>query len=257
MGAAATAIPREIREAGYTAIPNSFIDDVAPACSRAEIIIMMNVLKATVGGKDRPEWARIPREELARRTNVTIDGVDKALQLVERKRLIESRSVGRTREYRAAVGNFKSVLEHHPPTRRRIQKKPIASASAAHIAPAISAKVRSSKNRSEISRWCFGVKPRTQAMRSRILSAVMQSVSGVSGIRDIECVSNTLGFIGCWNTLGQRAVRKHRFSPRLTAGKPGEKFSKSEERDTRRSALIDRCAHTGTALRRRSRSRAS
>ena len=104
--AVAAAIPHKLRQTGYTATPHTYFKRLFRRCDKVELAIVGNILDETVGELTRPEWARITEHQFAIWANATVDGVHKAIKRLESQRLIESRAVGRNKEYRALVENF-------------------------------------------------------------------------------------------------------------------------------------------------------
>jgi hypothetical protein len=110
-------LPGWVVESGYTTIPNIVIDRLMRCLTYTEFGIVLILLRETVGAKGRPEWARITEQELADAKGVSAQEASESLKSLElRKGLIESRKVGRGRQYRVVPERLSLVEERKPRT---------------------------------------------------------------------------------------------------------------------------------------------
>ena len=88
-------------------IPHSYFKECGRKCTGIEFIILGNILDETVGSPLRADWAALSYQQLANWAGVTEPSVMEALQRLEKKGLIASRSgaMGLRREFRALVAD--------------------------------------------------------------------------------------------------------------------------------------------------------
>ena len=99
-------IPAPIKAAGYTAMMNVYWDHL-PKCVKGIAYTMLGlVYRMTVGGDGRPDWVKVSMVEFADRLACTEDGAAKAVDWLEKKKLIESEKAGKGRKYRALFENW-------------------------------------------------------------------------------------------------------------------------------------------------------
>ena len=114
-----SALPRPQPEQGWTATPHSYFKNLPRKLSYVEFVILGNILDETVGGKGRPQWARITHAQFAYWANCTEDGAAKAIRRMELPTeafpkalgLIETRKIGRHNEYRPLPQNWEQAPE--------------------------------------------------------------------------------------------------------------------------------------------------
>lgn len=114
------------RRSGFTRTPHSFFA-LFRSFSIVQMAILGNILDRTVGFvptkamSQRPEWVRITEREFARMLGASENGIALALDALEEKAVIESRTVGRNKEYRVLMENWAKVSPKAP---RRLTRKP-------------------------------------------------------------------------------------------------------------------------------------
>jgi hypothetical protein len=94
-------LPGWVVESGYTTVPNIVIERLMRCLTYTEFGIVLILLRQTVGGKGRPEWAKITAEEFADAKGVSVQEVSDSLKSLEfRKKLIESEKSGKGKKFR-------------------------------------------------------------------------------------------------------------------------------------------------------------
>ncbi|MCU0226458.1 MAG: hypothetical protein MUF01_02360 [Bryobacterales bacterium] len=103
-------------------MPNAFFTHVMRACSQFEQAVLALVLFRTAGDaqRGRPTWVRLSEEQLAKHLDGHPNGISRAIGNLEEMGAIESRRVGRAKEYRAVVEAWDKLA---PRTPRKIEPK--------------------------------------------------------------------------------------------------------------------------------------
>jgi DnaA N-terminal domain len=105
-------IPQHIVDAGYVPVPYEF-SNLVRNHPGAPTAIWWHIYSNTVGDYEakRPEWLRVSIAQLADAARVSEDGINKAIAVLERLNLIESKPAGRSRLYRATIENLAAIPE--------------------------------------------------------------------------------------------------------------------------------------------------
>ncbi len=110
-------LPGWVVESGYTTVPNVVIERLMRCLTYTEFGIVLILLRETVGGRGRPEWAEITQQELADAKGVTVREITSSLVSLEhRKKLIESKKVGKGLRYRVIPERLNLVEEREART---------------------------------------------------------------------------------------------------------------------------------------------
>lgn len=118
-------MPGWVQRGGWTPVPNAFFTHVMRACSQFEQAILSLILFRTAGDAQggRPEWIQLSEQQLARFLDGHPNGISKAIGRLEEMGAIESRRVGRAKQYRAIVEGWDKLTPRKP---RKIEAKPVA-----------------------------------------------------------------------------------------------------------------------------------
>jgi hypothetical protein len=112
----------------WSAIPDSFFDELPSRLSAAAYVVVGQVLRRTrwSDAVQRPckEWAAFNKEELARQLGVTVRTVFKAFEEAEAAGVLRSRKKGTRCEYSADVEAFSAVQERPPRKLRLVKTEP-------------------------------------------------------------------------------------------------------------------------------------
>lgn len=116
------AMPGWVSRGNWTPVPNTFFTHVMRACSQFEQAILSLILFRTAGDvhAGRPEWVRLSEQQLARFLDGHPNGISRAIGRLEDMGAIESRRVGRAKEYRAIVEAWDKLTPRKP---RKIEPK--------------------------------------------------------------------------------------------------------------------------------------
>lgn len=111
MSAKAASAPWEKWGVGWTPTPNSYFDRLPRALSVFEHAITGFILRATIGNHQdgRPEWAQISETKFALLVDGSVNGVSKAIERLEEAGVIESKRVGRAKQYRCCIEQWDRV----------------------------------------------------------------------------------------------------------------------------------------------------
>lgn len=115
-------MPAWVQRGGWTPVPNSFFTHVMRACSQFEQAILSLILFRTAGDAQggRPEWVQLSEQQLARFLDGHPNGISKAIGRLEEMGAIESRKVGRAKQYRAIVEAWDKLTPRKP---RKVEPK--------------------------------------------------------------------------------------------------------------------------------------
>lgn len=117
-------MPAWVQRGGWTPVPNSFFTHVMRACSQFEQAILSLILFRTAGDAQggRPDWVQLSEQQLARFLDGHPNGISRAITRLEEMGAIESRRVGRAKQYRAIVEGWDKLTPRKP---RKIEPKPV------------------------------------------------------------------------------------------------------------------------------------
>lgn len=117
-------MPAWVQRGGWTPVPNTFFTHVMRACSQFEQAILSLILFRTAGDAQggRPDWIQLSEQQLARFLDGHPNGISKAIARLEEMGAIESRRVGRAKQYRAIVEGWEKLTPRKP---RKIEPKPV------------------------------------------------------------------------------------------------------------------------------------
>jgi hypothetical protein len=120
--AAATPYFQPVNSRWMARAPLTYFKTLQRKLTDAEFRVLGVILADTIGATKPIEWARASHAYFAYWTNLSESMAGRAVGMLTRKRLIESRHAGQGREYRPAVENFAGPQEDHPP--RMLRKPP-------------------------------------------------------------------------------------------------------------------------------------
>lgn len=121
-GGGSRALPDWAQRGNWTPMPNAFFTHVMRACSQFEQAILSLILYRTAGDvqRGRPEWVRLSETQIARFLKGHPNGISRAIGNLEEMGAIESRRVGRAKEYRAVVEAWDQLT---PREARKVEPK--------------------------------------------------------------------------------------------------------------------------------------
>jgi len=102
--------------------PLTYFKTLQRKLTDAEYRVLGVILADTIGATKPMEWTRATHSYLAYWTNLSESMAGRAVGMLTKKKLIETRRAGQGREYRPAVENFAGPQEDHPP--RTLRKPP-------------------------------------------------------------------------------------------------------------------------------------
>jgi hypothetical protein len=121
--AAAAALPfQPVNPRWMARAPLTYFKTLQRKLTDAEFRVLGVILADTIGAIKPIDWTRATHGYLAYWTNLSESMAGRAVGMLTKKKLIESRRAGQGREYRPAVENFASPQEDHPP--RTLRKPP-------------------------------------------------------------------------------------------------------------------------------------
>lgn len=115
-------LPDWVQRGGWTPVPNTFFSHVMRACSQFEQAILALILFRTAGDDraGRPEWVQLSEKQLANYLDGHPNGISRAIDRLEAEGAIESRQVGRAKQYRVVVEAWDKLPARKP---RKIEPK--------------------------------------------------------------------------------------------------------------------------------------